>query len=146
MKKILFATIVAIFAFGLASCDKNESTSKADKADLIGTWQMTHLEGWYKVDGKIEEEWDDPIGYIDRYTFNENGTGRYVTNETGHSDESEFTWLLSENTNTLYITYAGQILTNTVEELTSSRMVLSRLVKQGREEEYTLVTLTKMQN
>ena len=123
MKKT-FNWLVAMFAIAAVctACSKGDDGPNNPADAIIGKWECVHSEGWYKVDGVIDDEWSEPYtgwGWI----FNKDGTG--YNYEEGY-DDLEINWTLNQNKITIDWAdedYDGE--TYTIESASENELVLS---------------------
>lgn len=123
MKKT-FNWLVAMFAIVAVctACSKGDDGPNNPADAIIGKWECVHSEGWYKVDGVIDDEWSYPYtgwGWV----FNKDGTG--YNYEEGY-DDLEINWTLNQNKITIdwaYEDYDGE--TYTIESASENELVLS---------------------
>ena len=62
---VLFALFLAVILF--ASCKEEEPLPSA--SNLIGTWRLTHNEGYRKKNGEFVEQWNDGLNSEDWADF-----------------------------------------------------------------------------
>ncbi len=123
MKKT-FNLLVAMFAIVAVctACSKGDDGPNNPADAIIGKWECVHSEGWYKVDGVIDDEWSEPNtswGWV----FNKDGTG--YNYEEGY-DDLEINWTLNQNKITIDWAdedYDGE--TYTIESISEDKLVLS---------------------
>ena len=123
MKKT-FNWLVAMFAIVAVctACSKGDDGPNNPADAIIGKWECVHSEGWYKVDGVINDEWSNPnTGW--GWVFNKDGTG--YNYEEGY-DDLEINWTLNQNKITIDWAdedYDGE--TYTIESASENELVLS---------------------
>lgn len=71
-KSLMIAALAVMASITLASCSDDDD-GPGSKADLVGSWESVHEEGWEKEDGEITDEWDD-YGKSLRWNFYADGT------------------------------------------------------------------------
>jgi len=87
------ALMAVLVSMGFAACSDDDDNI-GNVSDIYGTWETTHSEGWEKVDGKIDDEWDwdasksSNTDYLDRFVFTEDGevTMYYWSGSRWYSD------------------------------------------------------------
>jgi hypothetical protein len=150
MKKLFFISIVSALVLGFVSCDNSED-SEVTPGNLVGMWQGIHAYELIKEDGEIVDEYDEDVDleeYDYRYVFEEDGSGFDGFFEDGERtrESDDFTWELSGNTLTL--DYDGFEDKYTVEQLTSTRLVLSATYRETEDgvtyEEFSRATFAKI--
>lgn len=141
MKTIKFLSLLMFVALsaGFASCSDDDDF---DEADLIGTWESTWSEGFYKDTDYPEdnEEWNGAVTGDDIVivTFNADGKG---VDEEGHS----FSWSLEGDQLTIvYSNGYGSSDTGKVLKLTNKKLVVESSEKYGSESSYVKVTYKKI--
>lgn len=112
---------------GFASCGDDDENGEVSEASLVGTWESTYSEGWFKDSEypEDEEKWNGPTtgDEISRVTFKANGTG-----DDGEGDS--FTWTLKGNV--LTTTYDdGEMASGKVLKLTDKELVTEHTIKEG---------------
>ena len=85
-KKVLnyfvIITVALFTACAMTACNDDDDEDdlgggSGSKGGIVGEWLLTRVKGWDKVNGKIEEEWDEYLDSIYEYTvykFRSNGT------------------------------------------------------------------------
>lgn len=90
MKTLRILSILMFIALsaGFTSCSDDDDVTEAN---LVGMWEATYSEGFYKDSEhpKEKDEWNGPLSGQDKYqvTFNTDGTGI-------DGDGDSFTWTL----------------------------------------------------
>lgn len=129
-------------AVAFVSCSSDDDEEVGSDNELVGCWLQIAEEGWYKEDGVIVDEWDEPDDSNIYAYFYKDGTG--VVKEYGMS--FEFTWSLSSNK--LTVTTYGETGTATVKTLNSTTLIIESKDKYVDEgvtcEEYTLQTYKRV--
>lgn len=123
MKKT-FNWLVAMFAIVAVctACSKGDDGPNNPADAIIGKWECVHSEGWYKVDGVIDDEWSEPMASWG-WVFNKDGTG--YNYEEGY-DDLEINWTLNQNKITIDWAdedYDTEI--HTIESISEDKLVLS---------------------
>ncbi len=143
MKKmfLIVAAISAIVSFSACS-DDNDSD-----ASIVGTWMITHSEGWVIYsDGSRDDFNDDYPNDIDfyywTYSFDDKGAcvrKSYTDHATDDDHPTYFTYTISGKTLTLKGKTDSELtVTGTIKELTSNKLVLySSGEDDGEKFEYT---------
>lgn len=95
--------MAVLLSASFTSCSEDDDEeSVGGKETLIGMWQTTHDEGYTKIDGKVDEEWNDNITSeedADRWEFLEDGTAKsyYWTGSQWADDNIKSWWTLEGN-------------------------------------------------
>lgn len=123
---------------GFASCGDDDENGEVTETGLVGTWESTHSEGWYKDSADPEEngEWNEPTtgDEISRVTFKADGTG---------GDEDSFTWTLKGGVLTT-IYDDGESISGKVLKLTDKELVTEHTIKEGTSTAYTKDTFKRI--
>jgi hypothetical protein len=137
-----------VMVLGLFSgCDK-EDDKDIDSSNLIGTWILTHREGYEYGDGapaEWDEDWYDEDWYDDGYIkFKKNGTFVDRDGDGGN-------WKLKGNRMTLSFDYDDDDYDDGDEEFTVSKLTSSTMIWEYREKDkdedyeyYEKLTLKKV--
>lgn len=148
MKTIKFLSLLMLVALsaGFASCSDDEDF---EAADLVGTWEATHTEGWYK-DSQYpdkDETWNgsgkDELGESflpSKLQFNADRTGVdiYV-----YDDDENFEWAIKGSD--LAITYSdARTVIVKIVDLTENKAVVEFSFNKGVESLYEKVTYTRV--
>jgi hypothetical protein len=126
MKELLLTAILFALTLGFSSC---ENATYFDRADLIGTWELTHK---HTVDKTTGEIWDEEVDYINKLTLNGDGTtfsyvlveddmyenGRLEANASGK-------WKLSDDKLFLHGNEDDAANILTIKDLTSTTLTVS---------------------
>lgn len=144
--KILPALVLLVLCIGFNACgDEDEGILKGGAAEkaIIGTWQSTWQEGYYKDlnNPKNNEEWNEAL------TGENQSTITIKADHTGTSDGDTFTWKLDDKKFT--IKYNDEDATNTtLLKLTSTEMIMeskwSDSYEEGSSEHYEKITFKKV--
>lgn len=138
MKTIKFLSLLMLVALsaGFASCSDDEDF---EAADLVGTWEATHSDGWSKdPENPVDDgEWSGPVeeDEKDQITFKADGTGI-------GDDGDTFKWQLDGNKlTTIYSDYrdSGKIL-----KLTGNELVVESYFKKDTWEVYSKDTYKRV--
>ena len=125
-------------AVNFSSCSSDDDEGPGSSSELVGLWESVSYEGWEKVNGEIDYEWDEDDDDT-RVKFNSDGTcsdyecydGEWDLNDTG-------TWEYKNGKIycTFYDEYEDYTYTDfvTVKELTSSRLVIETYFKETDED------------
>lgn len=139
MKTIKFLSLLMFVALsaGFASCSDDDDDFES--ADLVGTWEATHSDGWSKdPENPVDDgEWSGPVDEDekDRVTFKADGTGIDGEGDT-------FKWQLDGNKlTTIYSDYSdsGKIL-----KLTGNELVVESYFKEDTWEVYSKDTYKRV--
>ena len=133
MKKFVFcAALFAAISFAACS-DDDESNLPATEANIVGTWQIVHEQG-YEDDGYEIETWSEDFPYTDDEVwfywtnkFDKGGTGTHTYYQEGDSPASwKFSYSISGNTLTISDEDegGGDIVRYRIDKLTKSQLVL----------------------
>ncbi len=132
MKKLFFCAAALLAAISFSACsDDDEPNLPATPANIAGTWQIVHSQGWEIYDGK-KEPWSDDYpmasedNYYWTYTFDKGGTCTRTSYEDG---DSPYSWArsysISGNTLTLKDDeYPDEGDIYQIKSLTESQLVL----------------------
>ncbi|QQS51795.1 MAG: hypothetical protein IPM71_03470 [Bacteroidota bacterium] len=139
MKNLKFLTInvllLGFMLFSLSSCEKDEDKKEVIKAEIVGEWTITNGTLSLTVDGKnyvqyLMDEWGFTQEEIDEMvdtditgTFDINSDGTYLTTVDG--DEFPGTWEWGSGNAIILDEGTEDEVTMQVEELTSSKLVMS---------------------
>ena len=133
MKKLIFcAALFAAITFAACS-DDDESNLPATEANIVGTWQIVHVEGyWENPRYGDKETWSEDYPDVDdegweywTYTFDERGTGTYTEYYNGESSGSwKFSYSISGKILTISDEDEGGIDRFRIDKLTKSQLVL----------------------
>lgn len=140
MKTIKFLSLLMFVALsaGFASCSDDDDF---DEADLVGTWETTWSEGWYKDTDYPEdnEEWNEAVtGDKTVVTFKANKQGI-----DGAGDS--FSWSLEGDKITLvYPNGSDSSLTGKILKLNSTTLIVESSSKEGSESYYEKTTYKKI--
>ena len=124
---LLFAVV------GFTSCSDDDESGISGNAEelLVGDWTAIHIEGYYKYDGVIEQEWDESVDGRGVYlTFYEDGMA-----ETGGSYAD---WRISGNT----LILDGDRVT--IETLNATTLILSMKESYDGEEYFNRITFERI--
>lgn len=144
MKNIKFFSLLALLAVSLLSftaCSDDDDDVSSDDIEnnILGTWQTTHVEGyWYddtEEENIIEINHDVEEDEAERLKFNANGTCQYYTYVTSLdkwvSAGSDYTYtiigskiVISESDGMVWGTY-------NVLSLSSDRVVIEGMLEEG---------------
>lgn len=121
MKKT-FNLLVAMFAVVAVctACSKGDDGPNNPADAIIGKWECVHSEGWYKVDGVIDDEWSEPYtgwGWV----FSKGGKGYNF--EIGY-DDYEMNWSINQNKLTIIYTEDDIEEVYTIASISKNEMVL----------------------
>ena len=141
MKK-LFLIVAAMFAaVSFSACSDDDDKDK--DASIVGTWQITHSEGWVTYsDGTRDEISEDYPAVDDAYywtlNFQENGTmirTSYSDNGAGHS--SNYTYTITGKT--LITTDSEGSIKYEIQSLSTKNLILFEKGEKedGEKFEYT---------
>jgi len=113
--------ISAFVCFGLSSCDEDDNSFS--KADIVGTWDLIHEEGWEIYDGD-KESWSMDLVNENCFEFHADGTGLEYDPSSSHwKDYDEFTYELSGNK--LIVDYSyGEKISSTIITLNKTTLIL----------------------
>ena len=125
----IFLTIV--LCAGFASCSSNDDDAPSE---LIGTWYMTHSEG-YERDDTVDETWNET------YTGNDGGVFIFYNDGKFKHDDTECTWKYKDGIIT--INYPNETATIRVLKISSSELILERSEKEEDYEYYDKMTFKK---
>lgn len=151
MKKVNLFSLLTLFAvcvFCFTSCSDDDDDDNSDDiaANIIGTWQTTHVEGyWYDdtddenlvtIDRDVEED------EMERLTFNTDGTCQYSyyssTYGKWYSDATDYTYKISGDEVIIYDSEEDEQYTYTVLSVTSSTVVIEGTLDEGASYTYRL--------
>ena len=121
MKKT-FNWLVAMFAIVAVctACSKGDDGPNNPADAIIGKWECVHSEGWYKVDGVIDDEWSEPnTGW--GWVFNKGGKGYNF--EIGY-DDYEMNWSINQNKLSIIYTEDDIEEVYTIASISKNEMVL----------------------
>lgn len=136
--------IVALSA-GFASCSNDDDEKNFDSANLVGTWQATHTEGWEQEVGAAKETWNN--AWADKgahmilpsgFTLKNDGTG---IEEWALERPISITWKLDGKT--LILTDEYDFSNVNVVELTEKTLVLEEEFEYKGNKGYEKVTYTR---
>ena len=135
MKRVIIVLVSAALFVGCNPKDDNDDAITI--ADIIGSWTLTHEEG-YEVYGDEREDWSRNAGWLSVYTFNSDNTGIHNYND-GHPGEWSFTWQYTASNQNLSVVSDGdpdRPHLYVIEILQPSLLVIIRHVTQGDYEYY----------
>lgn len=123
---------------GFASCGDDEDEGDISETGLVGTWETTYMEGWYKDSDYPEdnEEFDGPVtgNQVDQITFKADGSG---------DDEGEsFTWTLKGSTLTQH--YRDYSQTVKVLRMKDKELIVESSLNEGSESGYAKITYKRI--
>ena len=117
MKKFVFcAALFAAISFAACSDDDDESNLPVTEANIVGTWQIVHAEGYEDEGDRYgKDTWSEDFPLLDdvsywwywTYTFDEGGTGTYTEididgiEKVEYVDQAKFSYSISGNTLTI---------------------------------------------
>lgn len=90
-KSFSLALLTVLTTATFTSCSDDDDNGPGSKKDLVGRWESVHEKGWYKENGKITEEWDEPDNSL-RWDFYSDGTCVTFEKSTGST-----TWMYPES-------------------------------------------------
>ncbi len=135
MKKnyLLLMTMLLFAVVGFTSCSDDDEGGISGNAEelLVGDWTAIHFEGYYKYDGVIEEEWDEPIDGRGVYLF-------FYEDGTVEMDGAYADWRISGNT----LILDGDRVT--IETLNATTLVLSMRESYDGEEYFERITFERI--
>lgn len=148
MKTIKFLSLLMFVALsaGFASCSDDDDF---EATALIGTWEATHTEGWYK-DSQYpdkDETWDGTGKYDmensllpSNVEFNADGTGIDIYK---YDEDESFKWSLKGNN--LVVSYSVNLtLKAKIVNLTENALVVEYSYEGGYERHYEKTTYRKV--
>lgn len=137
------AVVLLSISFGLTSCGDDDDEVGSEK-ELIGTWNIVHLDGYDKENGEVTKTYDENYEEgKETIVFNENHT------VAGTWFDSGFQWAYKGNKLTLRWSDVDGDETEemTVLEMSSTRMVAEVLEKVKESgvnyETYMKITCTR---
>ncbi len=135
MRKLLLMLFAATLFLSCSDDDNNYSAS-----DLVGTWRVTNEQGYEKVNGVIQDQWDENYSENNghRITFNENGL------LSGWDEEGD-KWALSGDKIVITYAYDGATEEWKIVTLTSTTLITEFAENIGNDSEYNKVTFVKVQ-
>ncbi len=135
MRKLLLMLFAATLFLSCSDDDNNYSAS-----DLVGTWRVTNEQGYEKVNGVIQDQWDENYSENNghRITFNENGL------LSGWDEEGD-RWALSGDKIVITYAYDGATEEWKIVTLTSTTLITEFAENIGNDSEYNKVTFVKVQ-
>lgn len=51
--------ITVLLSVGFAACSSDDDDDIGNVSTLYGTWETTHFEGWEKINGELDDEWNE---------------------------------------------------------------------------------------
>ncbi len=73
-QSLLLAALFVVMSIGFSSCQKDDDESDSS---IVGTWNLTHIKGYDKLDGVVTDQYDfdvDEINEYGTYEFHKDGT------------------------------------------------------------------------
>lgn len=120
MKTLRFfgALLVMVLCVSLTACSDDDDDYNTE--DLIGTWELTRLQGWDEDEDGEKETWDDEIS--DEFLeFKANGTGQGYYSDYKYSIK----WKLEGDQLTIIeVDDDNYTETYAIKELTDTKLVL----------------------
>lgn len=134
MKKILFS--ICLIAASFCSCSNNDNEPEVEipKNPLIGSWEMTYMEGIYGIGDDIEIDKSEYIyagesDYFSNLIIKENGTLTAIdfVKQNGTPSYYDAKYIQGENSITIIVEYDGEewISEFNIEKLTDDELVIS---------------------
>lgn len=122
----------------LAACGDDDDDFVPTAGNLAGFWESVHTKGWEKIDGVIEESWDEPETDT-RIRFSSQGTFEIFDYEDGEWDNIGMgTWTLQGSN--LMMNYGYMNATTKILTLDANMLVTElhekKTNKDGSVEEY----------
>lgn len=132
---------------GFASCSDDDNEKDFDNANLVGTWQATHTEGWYKDsqypdknenwNGTWKDEMENSLMPANM-KFNADGTGMDIYNY------DDFEWSMKGNLLAINYSISKSVIVRIVD-LTENTVVVEFSFEQGVESGYEKITYNKVE-
>lgn len=121
-----------ILFIGFTACSDDDDKGSA----LIGTWRLTHTEGYEKENGQIADEWDEDVNSSEDWVVSSKTITFWMD---GDQYEANYTY----KDDKLYLGDDDDIVFN-VLKLTDGELILELKMKEGNYELYDKSTFKKI--